>query len=440
MTEIREVITQTTATNATMKGDLIVKSVPRQVMVEVLEESKTDENTIEEYTCDILDKNETTKRKVSTELLDMSQKCITQGFLELAEEAKLVGIGKTASVLMNEVLPEITEITRPTSDSISWKIEEDIEQSVESLCEVIMEVTTVRFDVGQLMRWPDMNSDGVMICEFMLESEMFSHGPVRREAEPVFVTAESEMFTPVFAGGVVAESDPLVVAEAVTSRVSVLPTVGSEFQTGLSAAVGGEDRWCLSSGDVLDKVGHVAGRSDARMVPVEHLLFFSRVRNVMLSWLRLAVALTSQFFLSGEGEDVEVPLYINDDRPVQRTKVYFDDVEKGPQMTEGTHGVGPTGDRWDGQRILDMWYKLCKWMDTQLWDPGTSLRLTNGPDTVGLGTVARLVLCPAEKLLLGGALVPDVWEMKPVRLAGTDSTNLMLIGWTDIRTGGAVRL
>ena len=130
LTEIREVITQTTAMNATMKGDLIVKLIPRQVMVEVLEESKTDENTIEEYTCDILDKNETTKRKVSTELLDMSQKCITQGFLELAEEAKLVGIGKTPSVLMNEVLPEITEITRPTSDSISWKIEEDIEQSV----------------------------------------------------------------------------------------------------------------------------------------------------------------------------------------------------------------------------------------------------------------------------------------------------------------------
>ena len=72
-------------------------------------------------------------------------------------------------------------------------------------------------------------------------------------------------------------------------------------------------------------------------------------------------------------------------------------------MTEGTHGVGPTGDRWDGQRILDMWYKLCKWMDTQLWDPGTNLRLTNGPDTVELGTVALLVLCPAEKLLLGGS-------------------------------------
>ena len=201
LTDIYEVITKTTAMNATTKGDVIVRSVPRQVMVEVLEETRTDDNTIEEYTYDILDKNETTKRKVSTELLDMSQKLITRGFLQLAEEARLVGIRKTPSVLMNEVLPQITKITRPKSDSISWKIEEDIEQSVESLCEVTMEVPTVRFDVGQLMRWPDMNSAGVMICEFMLESEMFSHGPARREAEPVFVAAESEMFTPVFAGG-----------------------------------------------------------------------------------------------------------------------------------------------------------------------------------------------------------------------------------------------
>ena len=138
----------------------------------------------------------------------MPQKLITRGFLELAEEARVVGVTKTPSVLMNEVLPQITEITSPMGIPISWKIEEDMEQSVESLCEVTMEVPTVRFDVGQLMQWPDMNSAGVMICEFTLESEMFSHCPTRREVEPVFVAAESEMFTPVFAGGVVAESDP----------------------------------------------------------------------------------------------------------------------------------------------------------------------------------------------------------------------------------------
>ena len=172
-------------------------------------------------------------------------------------------------------------------------------------------------------------------------------------------------------------------AEAVTSRVSALPTVGSDIQTGLSAAVGGEDRWCLSSGDDLDKVGHGTGRSEARMVPVEHLLLFSTVHNVMLSWMRPMVALTSKFFLSDEREEVEMPLYINDDRPVRKRKLYFRDVDTGPQMTKGTHGVGPTGDRWDGQRILDTWYMLCIWMNTQLWD--TELLLEGSPCSRRLG-------------------------------------------------------
>ena len=137
---------------------------------------------------------------------------------------------------------------------------------------------------------------------------------------------------------------------------------------------------------------------------------------------------------------MEVPLSVNDEQPVRRTKVFFGDIEKDPQMTEGTHGVGPTGDRWDGRCILDVWYRLYNWMDTQLWDPGTSLRVTNGAETVKLGTVERLIQYPADKLLVEEVPTPDVREMQPVWWAGTDSTRLTLIGWTAIRTGGAVRL
>ena len=39
------------------------------------------------------------------------------------------GRGNTPSGMMIEVLPEIAEVTGPTSDSISWKIEEDSEES-----------------------------------------------------------------------------------------------------------------------------------------------------------------------------------------------------------------------------------------------------------------------------------------------------------------------
>ena len=59
--------------------------------------------------------------------------------------------------------------------------------------------------------------------------------------------------------------------EAVTSRVSVLPVVGSDLLNGLSAAAGGTDQLFLGSGSTLDKVGHGAGQLGVRMVPAERL-------------------------------------------------------------------------------------------------------------------------------------------------------------------------
>ena len=165
------------------------------------EETGTNEDTTKVCAFDILCRNETMKWEVSTELLDIPQAYIPQGFLRLAEEAKSIGVGNTPSETITEVLPEIAEATGSTSDSISWKIGEDSEESAMSFGEVMQEVTSIRFDVGQLKRWPDRNSDDKLICDFRLESELFAHGPARREAEPVFVAAESEMFTPVFAGG-----------------------------------------------------------------------------------------------------------------------------------------------------------------------------------------------------------------------------------------------
>ena len=62
-------------------------------------------------------------------------------------------------------------------------------------------MATVKFEASQLVRWPDIKSDGVMIHGIMLESEMSPIGSVRHAAEPVSMAATSEMFTPVFAGG-----------------------------------------------------------------------------------------------------------------------------------------------------------------------------------------------------------------------------------------------
>ena len=89
--------------------------------------------------------------------------------------------------------------------------------------------------------------------------------------------------------------------EAVTSRVSVLPVVGSDLLTGLSVAAGGKDQLFLISGDVLDKVGHGAGRSGARMAPVERLLKLREVRDIMFSWMRPVAFLPVSFSCQTKG-------------------------------------------------------------------------------------------------------------------------------------------
>ena len=254
---------------------------------------------------EVLDNNETTERKLFTEVLDITQQSVTRGFLELAEEARKIGVEKKQSFRVGEVLPQITEMTRPMIEPVSWTIDEDLGQSVEVLCEGAARVPTVRFDVDQLMQWPDIKSAGVMIRGIMLESEMSSVGSVRRAAEPVSVAAKSA-------------AAPLVVVEAVTSRVSVLPVVGSDLLTGLSVAAGGTDELFLGSGGILDKVGHGAGRSGVRIAPVERLL---KLRDIMFSWMRPVAVLTSQFFLSDEGDDVVMLLHINDDRASLQQKL-----------------------------------------------------------------------------------------------------------------------
>ena len=92
-------------------------------------------------------------------------------------------------------------MTRPMIEPVSWTTDEDLGQSVEVHCEGAARVPTVKFEAGQLVQWPDIKSDGVMIRGIMLESEMSPIGSVRHAAEPVSVAAKSEMFTPVFAGG-----------------------------------------------------------------------------------------------------------------------------------------------------------------------------------------------------------------------------------------------
>ena len=156
---------------------------------------------------------------------------------------------------------------------------------------------------------------------------------------------------------------PLAVVEAVTARVSVLPVVVSELITSLSAAAGGTDQLFLDSGSTLDKVGHGAGQSDVRMVPAGHLPELREVRDIMFSWMRPVAVLTSQFFLSDEEGELEMPLRINGGRASLQQEVDFNYCYNCPQKMKQVERVRPAVDRWDCHCIIDIICWLCKWMN-----------------------------------------------------------------------------
>ena len=357
----------------------------------VVQRNMAEEGIIEGSPAGQVLKNETTKPTVSTELVNLSQEWLTRGFLKLAEEAMLVDVRSTPSGCMEEIVPgcmeEIvqgSEIREPMSRDISWRIEEVVDQSVDFVLKEAMRMPTSVFDEDRLLQWPNEESTSRMSCAYTRESQMYLHGPVWREAELVFVAAESEVFTPVFTRESVVETVPLVVAEAVTPRVSALPTVGSDFQTGLSTAVGREDRCSLSLGSILDKVDHVAGQLRVRTVPVEDLLLFSAVYFVMPHVLRSLTVRTGTFFLSDGRGELPLPLNGREDRPVRIRRLYGQEMDMRAQMTKEIHGVGPNGDRWDGIDVIDEWYMGRGWVKPQ---PGDRARVLQGnmfPEISGL--------------------------------------------------------
>ena len=201
---INQIYTRTTITNLLNDYVSIGRPAPLWGPVKLAKEASTDDTTNEQCIYEIMDNNKTTDRKLSMEFLEIPQQLLTRGFLELAEEARNIFVKNKQCFLVEEVLPQVTEMTR--------LMEEDLGQSVEVHREGAARVPTDKFEAGQLMQWPDIKSDGVMIDGIMLESEMSPVGTVRDVAELVSVAAKSEVFTPVVCtgggGGVVAVAAP----------------------------------------------------------------------------------------------------------------------------------------------------------------------------------------------------------------------------------------
>ena len=199
---INQIYTKTTVTNLPTDYVEIGRPAPLWVPVQVAEEAGTEDTMNEQCIYEVLGNNRTTDRKLSMELLEIPQRSVTRGFLELAEAARNICVEKKQCFILEEVLPQVTEMTRPMIEPVSWMTEEDLGQSVEVHREGASRAPTDKLEAGQLMQWPDIKSDGVMIDGIMLKSEMSPVGSVRDAAEPVSVAAKSEMFNPVvFAGG-----------------------------------------------------------------------------------------------------------------------------------------------------------------------------------------------------------------------------------------------
>ena len=311
---------------------------------------------------------EITVPAVQTDLRNLPCKKITGRFLRLAEEALLVDVELTPSNDMEEIEPQRCGFGEVMSNDISWRREDIVDRSVDFVLKEAMRMPTSVVDEDRSLQRPMEECTEEVKCTYARESQMFSHGPVWRKAELVFVATESEVFTPVFTGESVGNTAPHVVSEAVTTRVSALPAVGSDFQTGLSTAVGREDRCILSLGGTLDKVDHVAGQLRARTVPVEDLLYFSAVFYVLPNVWRSLTVRTSTFFLSDDRGELPLPFWGREDRPVRMRSVYVQEIDMRAQLTTKIYGVGPNGDRWDGIDISGEWYMGRGWVKPQPGD------------------------------------------------------------------------
>ena len=318
---------------------------------------------------------EVTMPAAQTDLRNLPCKRIAGAFLRLAEEALLVDVGLTTFDGMEEIGPQRCGFGKAISKDISWRREDIVDRSVDFVLKEAMRMPTSVVEEDRSLQWSIEECTDEVRGAYARESQMPSHGPVVREAELVFVATEFEVFTPVFVGEPVVTTAPLVVAEAVTTRVSALPTVGSDFQTGLSTAVSREDRCILGLGSTLDKVDHVAGQLSVRTVPVEDLLYFSAVFYVLPHVMRSLTVHTSTFFLSDDRGELPLPFWEREDRPVRISSVYVQEIDMRAQMTTKIHGVGPNGDRWDGIDVSGEWYMGRGWVKPR---PGEEARVWPG--------------------------------------------------------------
>ena len=83
--------------------------------------------------------------------------------------------------------------------------------------------------------------------------------------------------------------------------------------------------------------------------------------------------LTSQFFLSDEEGELEMPLRINGGRESLQQEVDFNYCYNCPRKMKQVERVGPAVNRWNCHHIIDIICWLCKWMNIPRLGPRKGL-------------------------------------------------------------------
>ena len=73
----------------------------------------------------------------------------------MAEEARNVCVENEQWFLVDEVLPQVTGMTKPGIEPVSWSLEEELGQLAEVTREGPSRVAPEKYEAGHMMQWPD---------------------------------------------------------------------------------------------------------------------------------------------------------------------------------------------------------------------------------------------------------------------------------------------
>ena len=240
-----------------------------------------------------------------------------------------------------DVFPVELEVS--ANEPMSLQVETDMGQQVEVGWEPTLMAAPLVYKDGHMTEWPDIKSDGVLVNDIMLESEMSPVGSVLGAAEPALLATKSEVFSPVVLAGGRCCGSPTGRGRG-SHSASFCPT---KLPIILDATVVDTEQLVNDLGDTLDAVDEGAGQLCVHIVPAELSPNLHDVRSVGFNLWPF-----SQFFLSYEDSDEDWLSPMIGGRVPLPSLMDLDYLYMSPQKTDHSRKLGPHTAMWDWRSIL----------------------------------------------------------------------------------------